>query len=189
MQKIKAVAKNRQSGLAVVLEDIHDPHNAEAVFRSCEAFGVQEVYLIFDRESPFNPKRIGKKTSGSANKWLNFHIYKSAKECFADLKAKRYFLAATVLDKGASSIYKARLSQKKLALIFGNEHRGLSAGSQKLSDHKLFIPMRGMVQSLNLSVTAGIFLYEISRQRENHPDDYRLTSIQFKKLVSDFKQR
>lgn len=189
IEKIREVAQGRQKGLAVVLEDIHDPHNAEAVFRTCDAFGIQEVYLIFEREAHFNPKKVGRTSSGSANKWLNFHIFRSTSECLAALKARKYFLAATVLEAEAESIYAARLDRSNLALILGNEHRGLSACAKRLSDRKFFIPMRGMVQSLNLSVTAAIFLYEISRQRGKARRKYLLPPFQLKKMVSDLKKR
>lgn len=189
MQKIAKVAAERQHGLAVVLEDIHDPHNAEAVFRTCDAFGVQDVYLIFEKEKPFNPRKIGRSTSSSANKWLNFHVFRSTRECLNLLKKKKYFLAATVLNSGAKPIYQSRLRLTKLALILGNEHSGLSPTAVKLSDLGFFIPMRGMVQSLNLSVTAGIFLYEISRQRNKNQKNYTVSAGQAKKIVADFLDR
>lgn len=94
-EKIERVIENRREGV-VVLEDIHDPHNAGAVCRSCDAFGWQKVYLIFDKEKQFNPKRIGKASSSSANKWLTFKIFKSTKECFEELKKDGFEIYATV---------------------------------------------------------------------------------------------
>jgi tRNA (guanosine-2'-O-)-methyltransferase len=163
-RRIEEAAAGRQQG-AVVLEDIRDPHNAEAVFRSCEAFGFQRVCLIFEQEQPFDPQLIGKASSASANKWLSFSIYESTTDCLAELRAAGYEVLATVLDPSAESVYDARFDASRIAMLLGNEQQGLSEQALALADRKLTIPMRGLVQSLNLSVTAAICLYEITRQR------------------------
>lgn len=160
-EKIKRVMENRHEGI-VVLQDIHDPHNAAAVYRSCDAFGFGKVYIIFEQEEVFNPKRIGKASSSSANKWLDFEIFKSTKECFAKLKEDGYTIYGTVLDKEAQEIQntKFKTQNQKVAFVFGNEHRGLTQEAVDMCDEKIYIPMKGMVQSLNLSVTAGICMWE-----------------------------
>ncbi len=164
VQRFHEVAAGRQRGV-VVLEDIHDPHNAEAVFRSCDAFGFQRVCLIFDQEEPFDPRRVGKLTSSSANKWLDFDVYGSARECLDALHRDGYEVVATVAEGDADSIFEAELAAPRIALMLGNEQRGLSAEAVALADRRLTIPMAGMVRSLNLSVTAAIVLYEVTRQR------------------------
>jgi tRNA (guanosine-2'-O-)-methyltransferase len=163
-EKIREVIKRRQEGV-IVLEDIHDPHNAAAVWRSCDGFGFQKVYLIFEKEKPFNPKKVGKTSSSSANKWLDFKIFRSTKAGIEELKKDGYKIAATVLDKGAKKLSEVDFKTKKVAIMLGNEHRGLSETALKLADEKIYIPMKGMVQSFNLSVTAAIVMYEIDRQR------------------------
>lgn len=163
-EKIKKVIEQRQKGI-VILEDIHDPHNAAAVWRSADAFGIQKIYLIFEKEKAFNPKKIGKASSASANKWLDFEIFTSTEECLKKVKSEGYTVYATVLDREAETIYKTDFPENP-AIMFGNEHRGLSEEAINLADKKIYVPMRGMVQSLNLSVTAGICLYELTRQRE-----------------------
>ncbi len=165
LQKITQVASQRQNGLTVVLEDISDPHNAQAVLRSCDAFGVQEVHFIFENEPVYDPKKIGKVSSSSANKWLDFHIHSSTVDCFSQLRSQGFACVATVLDPAADSLYEAVLSQKNIAVFFGNEHRGLSPEAIRSSDLRITLPMKGMVQSLNLSVAAAIYLFEITRQR------------------------
>jgi tRNA (guanosine-2'-O-)-methyltransferase len=147
------------------LEDIHDPHNAAAVWRTADGFGIQKVYLIFEQEKVFNPKKIGKASSGSANKWLDFKIFGSTKECLEGLKKEGYKIFATVLDKEAKTLKEADFKTKKAAIMLGNEHRGLSKTAVNMADEKIYIPMRGMVQSFNLSVTAAIMMYEADRQR------------------------
>ena len=165
LAKIKQVVSKRQN-LIVVLEDIHDPHNAQAVIRSCDAFGVQNVYFIFDQEKRFNAKKIGKSSSSSANKWLDFKFFDKTEDCFRDLKNQGYKIFATALSEQAQSIYDFDFSAtQKIALVLGNEHRGLSEFAVQHADQTLMIPMFGMVQSLNLSVTAALFIYEITKQR------------------------
>lgn len=164
MQRYREVAEGRQQGV-VVLEDIHDPHNAEAVFRTCDAFGFQQVRLVFDEEEPFDPRRVGKLTSSSANKWLDFEIYSSVRECLNDLRENGYAVVATVAEGEAEDVFAADLTGSRIAVMLGNENRGLSAEAVALADRRLTIPMTGMVRSLNLSVTAAVILYEITRQR------------------------
>ena len=84
-EKIERVKNSRHQGI-IVLEDIHDPHNAAAVWRSADCFGFGKIYLIFDQEKEFNPKKVGKASSSSANKWLDFEIFKSTKDCYKKLK-------------------------------------------------------------------------------------------------------
>ncbi len=187
IEKIKNVVSKRQQGLVVVLEDIHDPHNAEAVFRSCDALGVQEVYLIFDQEKPFNPRKVGKKSSSSANKWLTFHTFTSRKECFATLREKGYHLIATALSAKAKDLFTTSFEEKRIAVMVGNEHRGLSKEALGMADSIVTIPMHGMVESFNVSVATTVFLFEITRQRRNQ--DYSLSASDQINLVEDFTTR
>jgi tRNA (guanosine-2'-O-)-methyltransferase len=163
--KIEKVLNNRQEGI-MVFEDIHDPHNFAASCRSAEGFGLGKVWLIFEKEKSFNPKKVGKTSSSSANKWLDFRIFKATKQCLKELRKEGFEIWATVLDPEAIRINEADFTKEKIVVMFGNEHRGLSEVAVKGADKKVYIPMKGMVQSFNLSVTAAIFLYEIDRQRE-----------------------
>lgn len=173
VEKIRKIAAQRQEGI-VVLEDIYDPHNAAAVLRTCEAFGFQTVFFVFKKQKKFSPKSIGKTTSASANKWLNFKIFTSITACLRELKKAGFYTYATVLDPHARPLYQTKFQRKKIALLFGNEHTGLSETAIALADYKLYLPMRGFVQSLNLSVTAAICLYELTRQRQKDYQKYLL---------------
>lgn len=188
LSKIKAVAGRRQEGI-IVLEDINDPHNAAAVLRAADAFGIQKVWLIFNKQKKFNPKKIGKATSASANKWLSFEIFASAKECFSKLKQQGYCIVATVPDERAKSVFETEFTKPKIALCFGNEHSGLSPEAIKLSDARVYIPMRGFVQSLNLSVTAAVCMYEMSRQRQAGAKKFLLSKKVQSRLVKNWKQQ
>jgi tRNA (guanosine-2'-O-)-methyltransferase len=193
LSKFKQVAEKRQAGLALVLEDIHDPHNAAAILRTCDGLGIQDVYFIFEKQPAYNPKKIGKVTSSSANKWLTFYIYRSTQECFKALKKKGYTIALTILDEQAEDASKVDLTDKKIALVVGNEHAGVSETAIKLADRKLYLPMAGFVQSFNVSVTTALFLYEIVRQRAasstGSTGQYLLAKKEAAKLLADFKKR
>jgi len=189
IERLTTVARRRQQG-AVVLEDIYDPHNAQAVFRSCDAMGIQRVCLIFAEEKPFNPRRIGKLSSGSANKWLSFEIFDSTQACLDQLHAEQYEVIATVLADDSESLYELDLPRPLTAIMLGNEHRGLSETAVELADRKLMIPMRGMVQSLNLSVTAALCLYELTRQRlARGIEPYLLDEQTGETLAEEFLER
>ena len=159
--KIKWVLSKRQPSLQIVIENIHDPHNVSAIFRTCDAAGIPRVSLVYNVEK--FPK-IGKKSSASAYKWIERDKYKSVDECYRKLKENGITIFASSLNNDAKSLYDLKLT-KKSAIVFGNEHRGLSKEAEELADERFFIPMFGMVQSLNVSVSAAISIYEAVRQR------------------------
>jgi tRNA (guanosine-2'-O-)-methyltransferase len=194
-KRLTEVVSNRQQGV-LVLEDIHDPHNAAACLRSADAFGFQNVYFIFSGKdksdaAPFNPKRVGKTTSSSANKWLDFKVFNSTKACIKELRKQKYHIVATALTgRKLKSIEQAKFDTPKLAIILGNEHRGISTEAAELADECVYIPMRGMVESFNLSVAATLFLYEITRQRQiKGMKKYLLPTKEKAKLIKEFIRR
>ena len=189
IDRLRSVAASRQSGLTVVLEDIHDPHNAEAVFRSCDALGVQQVHLIFEREAPFKPRRIGKASSASANKWLSFAVHRSTSACLDALQASGYVLVAAAPPPRGCELAAADLTAPRLALLFGNEHRGLSEEALAAADQVMSIATVGMVRSLNLSVAAAICLFETTRQRAATGRDFRLSTEEQAQLVAAWLDR
>lgn len=164
LNKFKEVISKRQKYLTVVLENLHDAHNVSAILRTSESVGIDKVYLIYDGEEKF--PRISKVSSASAKKWVELVRYTSVKECFRDLKKQKYKIYSTHMeeDKKNASLYELDLT-KKVALVFGNEHRGVSEEAKKLSDSNFLIPMVGLVQSLNVSVSVAVCIYEAMRQR------------------------
>jgi tRNA (guanosine-2'-O-)-methyltransferase len=159
--KIISVLKARQNSLSIVLENIHDPHNVSAIFRTCDAVGVPKISLVYDLEQ--FPK-IGKKSSASALKWVEKEKYKSIKECYDSLHDTGFKIYASALSENSKNLYELDLTQK-VALVLGNEHRGVSKHAAEFADEIFLIPMYGMVQSLNVSVAAAVILYEAMRQR------------------------
>ncbi|MCY3572652.1 MAG: RNA methyltransferase [Chloroflexi bacterium] len=166
LQKLRRAASQRQPDLTVVIQDVFDPHNLGAIARSCDAFGVQHLHVIFENSSPFDPKTIGKNSSTATNKWLQYHSHFDSEEALRSLKKDGWQVVATVLDAAAEPLYEADFCQPRLAVLLGNERDGLSQRALELADRRVTIPMRGIAQSLNVSVTASLFLYEITRQRE-----------------------
>ena len=165
VNKLKRVAAQRQAGLTVVIEDVFDPHNLGAIARSCDAFGIQEINIIFDTHPEFDPKDVGKNSSTATNKWLNYRIHHDSERALRTLKDEGWLIVAAALDPKAESIFQADLSHPRLALLLGNEKEGLSAKALKMADRLLTIPMQGIAQSMNVSVSAALFLYEATRQR------------------------
>lgn len=159
--KIERVLGARRPDLTVVMENIHDPHNVSAMLRSADAVGVMEVQLVYTSEA--FPK-LGKKSSASASKWVQKRQFRSIAECYARLRDEGFLICATHLGKRAVALYDIDLT-RKVALVFGNEHKGVSSEAAKLSDLNFRIPMAGMIESLNVSVACAVTLYEALRQR------------------------
>jgi tRNA (guanosine-2'-O-)-methyltransferase len=160
-EKILRVLSHRQPDATIVMENIHDPHNVSAIFRSADAVGIPEVQLVYtNTEFP----KIGKKSSSSANKWVTKRRFSSVKECYDTLHGEGYVIYATRLDANAKPLYDVDFT-KKIAIVMGNEHAGVSDDAALLADGTIMIPMMGMIQSLNVSVAAAVTLYEMLRQR------------------------
>ena len=163
IEKVKRVLALRQPDLTVVLENIHDPHNVSAIYRTFDAVGAARIELVYTTE-PF--PRIGKKSSSSANKWLETRRHRSIAECVRLLHEEGFTILATRLGPETVSLYDVALNGK-LAFVFGNEHRGVSDEAAATADRLISIPMMGMIESLNVSVAAAVCLYEALRQRSN----------------------
>jgi tRNA (guanosine-2'-O-)-methyltransferase len=160
--KIHTVLVQRQPDLTIVIENIHDPHNVSAMFRSADAVGIHEVQLIYTTQKF---PRIGSKSSSSANKWISKRKHTSPSECFTYLKEKGFQILATRLDERAQQLYDFDLTLPT-AFVFGNEHEGVTDEIASLADATVYIPMMGMIQSLNVSVACAVTIYEALRQRK-----------------------
>lgn len=159
--KLEEVARHRQPDLTVVVEDVHDPHNVSAMLRSCDAAGVLQVQLVYTTEK--FPK-IGSKSSASAGKWVATRRFRSISECYSQLRSEGFTIWATRIRQGSRSLYGLDFTLKT-AIVFGNEHRGVSDAAASGADGLLQIPMVGMIQSLNVSVACAVTVFEALRQR------------------------
>ena len=160
--KLKAVLENRQPDLTVVFENVHDPHNVSAVIRSCDAVGVMEAHGVYYGRDTF-PK-LGAKSSASARKWVDVHLHNNVAACYNDLRKRGFKIYTTHMSSDASSLYDLDLTQP-VALVFGNEHAGVSEEAREQADGNFLIPQVGVIQSLNISVACAVSLYEAYRQR------------------------
>jgi tRNA (guanosine-2'-O-)-methyltransferase len=163
INKITSAVRKRQFSLIVVLENIHDSHNVSAILRTSDAVGVPKIALLYTIEKF---PRISKITSASANKWVEREKFKSIEDCYGQLRKEGFRIFASSLDKGSRDLFNLDFTGKS-AIVLGNEHRGVSKEAAESADETFYIPMYGMVQSLNVSVAAAVILYEILRQRRN----------------------
>lgn len=161
-EKLLSVIHKRQSNLTVVLENVFDPHNVSAVMRTCDAIGVQEMYILNTR-IPLH-KKWGFKSSRSANKWITTHLFTNAEKCFSEVKKNYSQILTSRLAEPSVSLYEVDFLES-IALVFGNECYGVNDEIQKFADGSFVIPQVGMISSLNISVACGITLYEAYRQK------------------------
>lgn len=161
--RIKEVLNRRQPDLAIIMENVHDPHNIAAVMRTCDAVGVQELYVLNTQIA--RHRKFGKKSSASAAGWLTIHEFDNTEACIKAVREKYSKIYATHLSSDAHSLYELNLAEP-VALVFGNEHDGVTEECLSYCDGNFIIPQVGMVKSLNISVACAISLYEAFRQRE-----------------------
>jgi tRNA (guanosine-2'-O-)-methyltransferase len=160
--RIDAVVAQRTRTLTVVMEAFADPQNTSAVLRTAESFGVQEVHVVVGPQKRYDRN---KKISQNADKWLEVVRWKDTPSCLAALKDRGFRVYATHLGEGSGTL--AGLSfAEPTALVFGNEHAGVSAEARRLADACFAIPMRGFSQSFNVSVAAAICLARAVDRRE-----------------------
>src|SRR5271170_5070854 len=150
--RITSVLDKRQENLIVVLENVFDPHNISAVMRTCDAVGVQDIYVLNTRIPPH--KKWGAKSSSSAAQWLTIHQYTDTAACWDMLRKKVDMIFTTHLGSDSVSLYDMKLTGR-IALVFGNEHSGVSDEIRALSDGNFLIPQVGIIKSLNISVACA----------------------------------
>lgn len=160
--RMRSVIERRQSDLSLVMANIWNPHNVSAILRSCDAFGVQKVHLYYtDNTFP----NLGKKSSASAKKWIDMERHTDPKVMIQGLRDAGHQILSTGFSERARPLFDYDLT-KPTTIILGNEHRGVDTELEELAPDQIYIPMQGMVQSLNVSVAAALTLYEAFRQRQ-----------------------
>jgi tRNA (guanosine-2'-O-)-methyltransferase len=162
--RLTSVLDKRQSDITLVLENVFDPHNISAVMRTADAVGLQDIYIL-NTKIPRH-KKWGAKSSSSAAKWLTIHQYEDAIACFSSLRNRYSTILTTHLSSDAVNLHSIDFT-KSIALVFGNEHSGVSDEIRALSDGNFIIPQVGIIQSLNISVACAVTLYEAFRQKTN----------------------
>ncbi len=160
-ERIKSVLNRRVSDLTVLIENVEKPHNLSAIIRSCDAVGVLEAYAIFNKEKflTFNS------TAQGSQKWVQINQYKETTEAIKILKKKGFKLYGANLNPQSIDYRKCNFKGPTV-FVLGAEKWGISKKAEDLMDEHIHIPMRGMVESLNVSVAASTLLFEATRQRE-----------------------
>lgn len=182
------ILQDRTRHFTVVLEDIYQQHNASAVIRSCDIFGIQDVHVI---ENKYKSK-VSKNIAKGSQKWLSFHNYKedtnNTLECLNTLKSKGYQIIATSPHNNSSILHDFDIS-KKSAFVFGVEKTGVSDLVINNADGILKIPMVGFTESLNISVAAAIILENLTFKLRNSSVDWKLTNEEQKILYASWIEK
>jgi tRNA (guanosine-2'-O-)-methyltransferase len=184
-ERLTSVLNKRQPDLTVVLENVFDPHNISAVMRTCDAVGIQEIYIL-NTTIPRH-KKWGAKSSSSAAKWLTIHQFTDNESCFAALRKKYQKIYTTHLSTDAVGMHELDLTEA-VALVFGNEHAGVSDEMIAFADGNFIIPQVGIIKSLNISVACAVTVYEAFRQKAKagHYDQPKLPADQLTQLRNEW---
>ena len=161
-ERIKNVLNCRMKNLTVLVEDVNKPHNLSAILRTCDAAGVFEANFI----NKTNAVKTYNSTAQGSQKWVKLKNHENTISAVSSLKRKGFKLYGTNLNR-ESIDYRDFDYSKNICFVLGAEKWGLSDELKSMVDHSIFIPMRGMVQSLNVSVAASILLFEAIRQRKS----------------------
>ena len=161
-ERIKNVLNCRMKNLSVLVEDVNKPHNLSAILRTCDAAGVFEANFINKK----NIVQTFNSTAQGSQKWVKLNTHESTISAISELKKKGFKLYGTTLNS-ESIDYRNFDYAENTCFVLGAEKWGLSDELISMVDQSIFIPMRGMVQSLNVSVAASILLFEAIRQRNS----------------------
>lgn len=159
--RLRAVLDRRQPDLTVLCEDVHKSHNISAILRSCDAVGVAELHAV----SPGGEWSRHRGVSGGSRKWVRSRIHRSIDAAVSDLHSNGHQILAAHFSN-TSVDYRSADFTRPTAILLGAERLGVSAQAAALADAHIVVPMRGLVESLNVSVAAAVILYEAARQRE-----------------------
>ena len=183
--RLTSVLDKRQPDITVILENVFDPHNVSAVMRTCDAVGIQELFILNNRIPPH--KQWGYRSSSTANKWLTIHQFEDVDECFGIVKKRYSKIYATHLSASSVQLHELNLTES-VALVFGNERTGVSEEILKYVDGNFIIPQVGIIKSLNISVACAVTLYEAFRQKKfaGHYDNPKLGEETRGKLMDEW---
>jgi tRNA (guanosine-2'-O-)-methyltransferase len=174
LARMDEVLAERTRYLTVAVEDIYQPHNASAVLRTCDCFGVQDVHIIENR----NQYRLNPGVELGTAQWLTLHRYRGDENntpaAIARLREAGYRIVATTPHTDQVFLERFDLEAGPVALLFGNELDGLSPSALEAADEHLAIPMYGFVESFNISVSAAIVLHHLTHVLRTSGRDYEL---------------
>lgn len=187
-QLFKRVIEERTRKISVVIEDVYQPHNASAVLRSCDCFGVQDVHIIENQ----NTWEVSEGVSLGAYKWLDVHRYNEQENntlaCLKHLKNQGYRIVATTPHQNDFAPETLPLDGK-IALVFGAEVRGISDLVREEADAYLRLPMYGFTESFNISVAAALSLYALTERMRNEANDWKLNETEKDHVLLQWAKR
>jgi len=176
IELFKKVLSNRTRYITIILEDLYQAQNASAVLRTCDCLGIQDVHVI-ENSHYFN---VNSEVDMSASKWLNIYRYNgephNTKHTIQNLKKKGYRIVATSPHANNKNIEDFDITKGKFALMFGTELTGLTKEALELADEYVKIPMYGFIESYNISVSAALSLYELTKKLRTSRIDYLIPS-------------
>lgn len=174
LRLFERVLSKRTRYLTLLLEDIYQSQNASAVLRSCECIGIQDVYIVEER----NEYEINPDVALGADKWLTMHYYNTGKDNITDainsLKERGYRIVATTPHKKGATPETFHLENGRFALLFGTELNGLTDRALELADEYIQIPMVGFTESYNISVSAAIIMSRLRTRLEDSAINWSL---------------
>lgn len=185
LQKIKNVLAQRTRHLTVVLENLYHPENGNAVMRSVECFGLQEMYVVQEKYD----WKYSLKIARGAAKWTDVHAYGTeeggAVACYRQLRERGYQLVATDPQPGSCTAQNLDIS-RPVALIFGTESTGVAPETLAMADARIHIPMVGFTESFNISVSAGILLAQLRQRLEVEVPNWQLPEADQMSIYADW---
>ena len=165
---------DKTQNLTVVLEDVFQSRNINAVIRSADCFGISDIHLIENR----NKFIVDQGVSLGSAKWTNIIQYNSrtnnTKQCLNKLKKRGYKIIAAIPNENATKLEDINVNKNKIAVLFGTELGGLSEEALKIADDKMKIKMYGFTESLNISVAAGITLQHLNEKIRKENVSWRI---------------
>lgn len=176
-QRFDEVIAQRMNHLQIVVEDLYQAHNASAVIRSCDCFGIQYVHFIENK----NKMEVNSDIALGADSWISIKRHKdntnNTVACLQELKQQGFRIVATSPHANDCTIDQLPV-EKKLVLVFGTELEGISKEVKELADEFVKIPMYGFTESFNVSVSAALCMNELSTRIRKQVPDYKLTEVE-----------
>ncbi|MBN2519988.1 MAG: RNA methyltransferase [Bacteroidales bacterium] len=181
--------ENRTRYITIVLEDIYQSHNASAVLRTCDCFGIQDVHVIENK----NKYIINPDVALGSSKWLNIIKYNkkenNTESTINKLRKNNYRIVATTPHSNSVLLENFDLKKGKIALLFGTELTGLSTVALKNADEYLKIPVYGFTESYNISVSAAIILYDLILRLKKSSINWKLNSDEKNEIILNWLRK
>jgi tRNA (guanosine-2'-O-)-methyltransferase len=188
LQRLEEIARNRQRGLTLLLDDVYKPNNLAAIARTADAMGIPQIHYTSKFE--FDPNDTYWVAAKHANKWIEFTRHKTTLEAIQFLQRAGWTVFASTVHESSQSIYALDwLAFDKIALLVGNERDGVQPEVLAAVNQRVHIPMRGMVESLNVSVAAAMTVGEVLRQREASGTSFSLAPVEHERHLNALMRR